>query len=351
MQREIIKLEGIEKTFGSVTALSDINLSVAQGEFLALLGPSGCGKTTLLRMIAGFLEPSAGQLFISGNAMNDVPPNRRPVNTVFQNYALFPHMSVSDNIAFGLRRKRLPVAEISTRVTNALDTVGMQDYGARMPNALSGGQQQRVALARAIVNRPDVLLLDEPMAALDLKLRKRMQIELKRLHEKLGITFVLVTHDQEEALTIADRIAVMDRGNIVQIGTGQDIYNTPQSRFVADFIGEANIIPLAGTDSGVSNRDLQLPEKILVPGDRKANYLAVRPENIEVLNDLRQDWITTRGTLRQKVFLGSHWRLYLELPSGGELAIECTGETADRILLDAEVKAGWRPSQCRFLQN
>jgi spermidine/putrescine transport system ATP-binding protein len=214
MTGDLIEIDGLVKRYGTVAALDGVSINVRQGEFLALLGPSGCGKTTLLRSIAGFVEPTEGHVRIGGKVMNDVPPHERPVNTVFQNYALFPHMTVAENVAFGPRRKGIPKAAIAKLVSDVLAMVGMDGYGERYPRQLSGGQQQRIALARAIVNQPQVLLLDEPLGALDLKLRKRMQVELKRLHGQLGITFIYVTHDQEEALAMADRIAVMNQGKI-----------------------------------------------------------------------------------------------------------------------------------------
>ena len=238
----IIKIEHLSKAFGDKVVLDDINLDIRRGEFITLLGPSGCGKTTLLRMIAGFLKPDSGVIMMEGNDISEVPPHRRPLNTVFQRYALFPHLNVYDNIAFGLKLNKVPAAEIESRVRKALKMVSMTDYEDRDVNSLSGGQQQRVAIARAIVNRPKVLLLDEPLAALDLKMRKDMQMELKQMHQELGITFIYVTHDQEEALTLSDTVVVMSDGKIQQIGTPIDIYNEPTNSFVADFIGESNIL-------------------------------------------------------------------------------------------------------------
>ncbi|HYC13569.1 MAG TPA: spermidine/putrescine ABC transporter ATP-binding protein, partial [Stellaceae bacterium] len=250
MSDDFITVDRLTKHYGSVKALMGVSLSIRRGEFLSMLGPSGCGKTTLLRAIAGFVEPTSGEIRIDGKLMNAVPPNRRPVNTVFQNYALFPHMTVRENVAFGPRRRGVPRGEIAGQVEEVLAMVGMEGYGDRYPQALSGGQQQRIALARAIVNRPRVLLLDEPLGALDLKLRKRMQVELKRLHERLGLTFIYVTHDQEEALAMSDRIAVMKDGEIKQLGTGEEIYRNPASRYVADFIGEANLIDCIAEPKG-----------------------------------------------------------------------------------------------------
>ncbi|MEO6712079.1 MAG: ABC transporter ATP-binding protein [Mycobacteriales bacterium] len=245
-----VGLYAVRKTFGDFTAVDGIDLEVASGEFFSLLGPSGCGKTTTLRMIAGFEEPDSGQVLLSGDNIAGVPPNRRNVNTVFQSYALFPHLSVADNVAFGLRRKGVSKRDAQARVDEYLELVQLPGYGGRKPAQLSGGQQQRVALARALVNEPAVLLLDEPLGALDLKLRKQMQLELVRIQREVGITFIYVTHDQEEALIMSDRIAVMSNGHVEQIGAPAEIYERPATRFVAGFIGTSNII-----DTAVERRD------------------------------------------------------------------------------------------------
>ncbi|MBQ5596548.1 MAG: ABC transporter ATP-binding protein, partial [Rikenellaceae bacterium] len=238
----IIELSHLSKSFGEKVVLDDVSLFVKKGEFVTILGPSGCGKTTLLRILAGFGTADEGEIRIAGESITDTPPHMRPVNTVFQRYALFPHLNVYDNVAFGLKLKKVKSDEIDSRVRKVLKMVGMTDYEWRDVNSLSGGQQQRVAIARAIINRPQVLLLDEPLAALDLKMRKDMQMELKEMHKTLGITFVYVTHDQEEALTLSDTIVVMNEGKVQQIGTPTDIYNEPTNSFVADFIGESNIL-------------------------------------------------------------------------------------------------------------
>ncbi|MCA9877685.1 MAG: ABC transporter ATP-binding protein, partial [Thermomicrobiales bacterium] len=237
-----IQLRDLYKYFGETPAVNGVSLDVRDGEFLTLLGPSGCGKTTTLRMIGGFEHPTSGAIYISGQEMGDRPPYRRPVNTVFQNYALFPHMTVGQNVAYGLEMAGVPRAERQQRVTQALEMVRLPHVENRKPSELSGGQQQRVALARALVNRPSVLLLDEPLGALDLKLRKAMQLELKQLNREVGATFVYVTHDQEEALTMSDRIAVMNEGQILQLGSPEEIYERPRTRFVADFIGQTNFL-------------------------------------------------------------------------------------------------------------
>ena len=241
-QDNIIELRGVDKSFEDTRALEGIDLSISNGEFLTLLGPSGCGKTTILRILSGFETPDQGDVSIGGQRMNDVPPERRQVNTVFQNYALFPHMTVRDNVAFGLRMQSCPKGEIEGRVLEALRMVHLEQYADRRPHQLSGGQQQRVAIARAVVNKPLVLLLDEPFSALDYKLRRAMQLDIKRLQRRLGITFVFVTHDQEEALAISDRIAVMKEGNIMQVGTPEAIYKKPENTFVAGFIGVSNFV-------------------------------------------------------------------------------------------------------------
>ena len=238
----IIELKHITKNFDdNFTAVDDFNLEVQRGEFVTFLGPSGCGKTTTLRMIAGFEMPTEGEILLNGKDISKLPPNKRPINTVFQRYALFPHLNIYDNIAFGLKLKKLPKAEIEKKVKKALEMVDLEGFEDRRVQTLSGGQQQRIAIARSLVNEPEILLLDEPLGALDLKMRKEMQLELKGMHERLGITFIYVTHDQEEALTMSDKIVVMSEGRIQQIGTPEDIYNEPKNAFVADFIGESNI--------------------------------------------------------------------------------------------------------------
>ncbi len=254
----IVRIEGVTKRFGTVTAVDNVDLVIERGELFALLGSSGCGKTTLLRLLAGFETPDAGRLVIDGQDMTGVPPHRRPINMMFQSYALFPHMNVADNVGYGLRREGLPKAEIATRVGQVLEQVRLADHAARKPAQLSGGQRQRVALARALVKRPKLLLLDEPLAALDRKLREGTRFELVRLQEELGLTFVMVTHDQEEAMSMASRLAVMDQGRVVQVGTPHEVYERPCSRFVAGFIGVANILPLADGRRWLALR----PEKI-----------------------------------------------------------------------------------------
>jgi len=349
----VIVIDHLVKRYGASTALADISLTIRSGEFIALLGPSGCGKTTLLRAIAGFVEPTSGIIEINGRPMRGVPPHRRPVNTVFQQYALFPHMSVADNVAFGPRRSRLRKADEERRVGEALSMVGLSAFGARYPRELSGGEQQRVALARALVNRPEVLLLDEPLGALDLKLRKRMQIELKRLHRQVGMTFLFVTHDQEEALAMADRIEVMRQDEIVQIGSGAEIYRNPASRYVADFIGEANLITCSVGVGSVLRLGSDGPT-LPYSSDQAGNVtLMIRPEDIRLgKSDAHEDDVIVPVTLRDKVFAGSAWRLYMVASGGEELAVH-SGEApeAEELAPGAKLSIRWRRDAARVLTD
>jgi spermidine/putrescine transport system ATP-binding protein len=326
-QMPILDLRRLTKRFGDFAAVDDLSLEIAAGEFLTLLGASGSGKTTTLRMIAGFEQPTGGEILMAGQPIAALPPFKRDINTVFQHYALFPHMSVRDNIAYGLRMRGVPRAEREERVTRALAMVKLDQLGARAPRQLSGGQQQRVALARALVNRPRVLLLDEPLGALDLKLRKEMQLELKHLQTHLGITFVYVTHDQEEALTMSDRIVLMRQGRIAQVGTPRDLYDRPASRYVADFIGETNLLPGVVVESGdglvalrVGEATLRgVSEAALAPGAEA--WLTVRPEAIDLTDGTGapagQNVVT--GTVRDAVYAGSALRVHVVLPSGQRL--------------------------------
>lgn len=350
MTTKLIAIDRVVKKYGPVVALAGISLDVRQGEFLALLGPSGCGKTTLLRLLAGFAEPTSGEIRIDGQRMAGVPPNRRPVNTVFQNYALFPHLTVAENIAFGPKRRGMSAAKIAPIVEEAMTLVGMGGLGARMPAQLSGGQQQRVALARAIVNRPKVLLLDEPLGALDLKLRKRMQIELKHLQEQLGITFIFVTHDQEEALVMADRIVVMDEGHVMQIGSGAEIYGAPRSRFVAEFIGDANFLPCRGehgravlAETGIS---LLCP---LINGNTAT--LMVRPEDVE-LGEGSGEVVRLVATVRERVFIGDATRIHLALDDGLEIIAQPSrGPALESLRPGERVKIHWEADRARLLET
>lgn len=278
----IIQLKDITKNYGNHAAVNHVSLDIHQGEFLSILGPSGCGKTTTLRMIAGFEYPSEGTIILDGKDSSNVPPYLRPVNTVFQNYALFPHMNIFNNIAFGLKRKKLAKEEIQREVDLILETMGLKEHQAKYPNQLSGGQQQRVALARALVNKPKVLLLDEPLGALDLKLRKKMQFELKRLHKQVGITFIFVTHDQEEALVMSDRIVVMKEGQIEQVGTPEEIYKHPVTSYVAEFIGDANVLQ---TEKTTNNTVHVLGYDFPVENTSHDHYFVIRPEHIQICTD------------------------------------------------------------------
>ncbi|MDO4948986.1 MAG: polyamine ABC transporter ATP-binding protein [Bacteroidales bacterium] len=317
----IIQIEHLSKSFENHLVLDDINLSIKQGEFVTLLGPSGCGKTTLLRLLAGFIAPDEGNIMMEGKDLTGIPPYKRQLNTVFQRYALFPHLDVYDNIAFGLKINKMTEEEIDRRVSRVLKMVSMTDYEDRDVNSLSGGQQQRVAIARAIVNRPKVLLLDEPLAALDLKMRKDMQIELKEMHRKLGITFIYVTHDQEEALTLSDTIVVMNNGVIQQIGTPTDIYNEPCNSFVADFIGDSNI--LNGrmiTDCRVECIGHQFNCVDEGFGENVPVDVVIRPEDIYIMNKTEGAQFT--GVVKSCTFKGVHYEMFVDTDSHNELMVQ-----------------------------
>ena len=317
----VISLQHLSKSYDGKKVLDDINLDIREGEFVTLLGPSGCGKTTTLRLIAGFLAPDEGRILLDGKDISSLPPYRRPFNTVFQRYALFPHLDVYDNIAFGLKLQKVPTDEIDKRVRRILKMVSMTDYESRDVESLSGGQQQRVAIARALVNRPRVLLLDEPLAALDLKMRKDMQIELKEMHAQLGITFIYVTHDQEEALTLSDNIVVMNEGRILQAGTPVSIYNEPQNSFVADFIGESNIL------NGTMLRDRRVEflghEFDCVDegfGENVPVDVVVRPEDVYIMHRLEGSQFS--GTVKSCTFKGVHYEMFVDTDKGFELMIQ-----------------------------
>ena len=303
----IIELRGITKVYeDGYTAVDNFNLEVKRGEFVTLLGPSGCGKTTTLRMIAGFLMPSSGEILLNGESIQDLPPYKRPVNTVFQRYALFPHMNIYNNIAFGLKQKKTPKDVIERKVRRVLDLVDLEGFEERSVSTLSGGQQQRIAIARALVNEPEILLLDEPLGALDLKMRKEMQIELKDMHDKLGITFIYVTHDQEEALTMSDKIVVMNEGKIQQIGTPEDIYNEPKNAFVADFIGESNIFN--GMMTGKLRARFCGGEFECVDDYEEGTHITavVRPEDVELT---KPELGVIQGVVDSVIFKGMHYEI------------------------------------------
>ena len=317
----IIEIKNIYKSFGDKRILNNVSINVKRGEFLTLLGPSGCGKTTLLRILAGFGTADSGEVLINGKDITNIPPHERPVNTVFQRYALFPHLDVYENIAFGLKLQKVPTDEIDKKVRKVLKMVSMTDYEDRDVESLSGGQQQRVAIARAIVNEPKVLLLDEPLSALDLKMRKDMQMELKEMHRELGITFIYVTHDQEEALTLSDTIVVFDDGVIQQIGSPTDIYNEPQNSFVADFIGESNIlngrmikdrvVEFAGHEFDCVDEGF---------GEDVEVDVVVRPEDIYIMNRLEGAQLTAK--VKSCIFKGVHYEMFVDTDKGYELMIQ-----------------------------
>ena len=323
MSQNIIELRNIKKVFedDDTTVVEDFNLEVKKGEFVTFLGPSGCGKTTTLRMIAGFEFPTEGEILLNGEDISHLPPNLRPINTVFQRYALFPHLNVYDNVAFGLNLKKLPKHVIDEKVKKVLEVVDLEGFEKRKISTLSGGQQQRIAIARAIVNEPDILLLDEPLGALDLKMRKEMQLELKSMHEQLGITFIYVTHDQEEALTMSDKVVVMSDGMIQQIGTPEEIYNEPKNAFVADFIGESNIFEGKMTASKtVAFCGAQFPCVDNVPKDTRVDVV-VRPEDVIIT---RPEDGQIRGTVDAAVFKGMYYEITAILPDENEVVIQST---------------------------
>jgi len=311
--RVAIELESVWKRYGEHAAVGGVSLSIAEGEFFSLLGPSGCGKTTTLRMIAGFVAPDEGRVLLHGDDVTTVPPNKRPVNMVFQQYALFPHMTVYENTAFGLKMAHVPRSEHRTRVNEILRVVALEGYERRHPRQLSGGQQQRVALARALVNRPAALLLDEPLGALDVKLRRHMQLELKRIQHELGTTFVYVTHDQEEALAMSDRIAVMNDGHVEQLGTPREIYEHPASAFVADFVGTVNVLNI---------------------GDGE---ISVRPERIRILREGgRLD-----GVVADVVYLGIYRQFHVDTAAGRVVSVRLADEPLDHVEPGSAVSLSW----------
>lgn len=355
----IAELRGATKRFGAVVAARDLNLSIRRGEFLSFLGPSGCGKTTALRMLAGFEAPSEGEILLDGQRVNDLPAHRRPVNMVFQHYALFPHLTVADNIAYGLRqrRPRPPAAEIDAAVARALETVRLPGFGPRRIWEMSGGQQQRVALARAIINEPKLLLLDEPMAALDKKLRHDMQIELQTLQRTLGITFILVTHDQEEALSMSDRICIMRDGQIVQVGSPRDLYDRPKNRYVADFVGKSNFFEgrVGAVEGGTARLDCAGGIRVLGRVGEgvaagQAAIASLRPEQIAL----------TRGdagipvTVVNRIFLGEHTEYLVRNPDLGQFLVLASrqAEAGEGNFEPGETgRAHWRDGAALILKN
>lgn len=363
MSKNAVELEHVTKRFGDFIAVDNASLQIRDGEFFSLLGPSGCGKTTILRMIAGFDRPSQGQIYLEGQPVDSLPPFQRNVNTVFQNYALFPHLTIAENIAFGLEMKKLDRAEIAKRVTQGLALVRLANIGQRKPRQLSGGQQQRIALARALINQPAVLLLDEPLSALDLKLRKAMQLELKQLQQQVGITFIFVTHDQEEAMSMSDRIGVMDQGRILQVGTPTEIYEQPASRFVADFIGEANIWPcqVTGRNNGWAmvkvGETLEMEAKCS-PEVRvgQAGSLMIRPEKIKIEpgNPTQAgQQVTFPGVINEAIYTGTATRFEVRLKEGLVIRVHhqniSTTHPVAQVGRGETVYLSWQTSAARVL--
>ncbi len=308
-QKKDLSIQGVNKRFGEVRAVDDVSLEVPAGEFFTLLGPSGCGKTTLLRIIAGLEMPDSGKILLGGEDITTFPATRRQVNTVFQSYALFPHLTVYENVAFGLRSRKFPAKEIDQRVSRRLEILGLEEMGQRRPDQLSGGQKQRVALARALVNEPDVLLLDEPMSALDAKLRAQVQVELRRLQQKLGGTFILVTHDQDEALIVSDRIAVMRDGRVIQAGTPEEVYDLPETQFVAEFLGAANLLSGHIKDGGIET-DIGFLKLEKLPAGNEGT-VAIRPEWIRI-RDHQPEVNGIQAQIREVIYRGTDFDLWLD---------------------------------------
>jgi spermidine/putrescine transport system ATP-binding protein len=356
-----IRLDRVTKRFAEVTAVDDLTLEIPRGRFFSLLGPSGCGKTTTLRMIGGFEEPTSGAIHLGGQEVTDLPAYRRDVNTVFQSYALFPHLNVYDNVAFGLRRKHCPKDELDRRVKDSLRLVDLPGFENRKPSQLSGGQQQRVALARALVNRPQVLLLDEPLGALDLKLRKQMQLELKRIQSEVGITFLYVTHDQEEAMTMSDQIAVMRHGKIEQIGAPEDIYESPASEFVAGFLGASNLLDgdVVDSDGVRSIVKLVSGDAIAIPTSRINGQgprvrVGVRPEKIRLAaasSEPPEGWNSVTGTLRMATFVGVSHQFTIDGPGDRPLTVYAQNLGSETIPAPGQpVRLLWRPEHTFVVQ-
>ena len=354
---EAIRFDGVTKRFGEMTAVDDMNLTIRPGEFFSLLGPSGCGKTTTLRMVAGFEQPTAGTIHLEGESVESVPPYRRNVNTVFQSYALFENLDVFENVSFGLKRQKVPKDEIRTRVNEALELVQLPTRSDAKPNELSGGQKQRVALARALVNRPAVLLLDQPLGALDLKLRRQMQVELKQIQREVGITFVYVTHDQEEALSMSDRIAVMSDGRIAQCGAPEEVYEHPTEEFVAGFIGISNLLEGVVDGPGTVKVGTGMRIAAPLPGDCELGdtvQLSVRPEKIAVDEDIEEGMVSMSGRVASRIYHGVNTQITVDLGEGAHLvALEQQTYTAsadDRWEEGMAVRLGWHPENCLVLR-
>ncbi|NYZ15514.1 ABC transporter ATP-binding protein [Azospirillum sp. RWY-5-1] len=347
-----VLLERVERRFGSSVALAALDLAVEEGEFLTLLGPSGCGKTTTLRIIAGFVDPTGGRVLIDGREVGHLPPNKREVGMVFQNYALFPHLTVAENIAFGMKQRGAPEAVRRRRAGELLDLIKMTGMGDRHPGELSGGQRQRVAIARAVAHPPAILLMDEPLGALDLKLREAMQQELRAIQKALGITTLYVTHDQTEAMVMSDRIVVMQGGRVEQIGTPSDIYMRPASRFVASFVGRINFVPLAadGRPRGGSASPLRLPSG--VPIGSRGLTLGLRPEWLRLLPDgaAVNGYNVLDGRVTDSVFVGSHVSLAVDLGDGGTLTVD--GRPEDALPAPGQpVRVCWEPERAIILHD
>jgi spermidine/putrescine transport system ATP-binding protein len=354
MSKVIVKIDNINKKYGDNHVVRDLFMEIKQGEFLTMLGPSGCGKTTTLRMIAGFETPTSGNIYIEGEEIQNTEPYDREVNTVFQNYALFPHMTIYDNLAFGLSIKKVKKEEIKKRVTEILELVQLIGFENRKPDQLSGGQKQRVAIGRALINKPKVLLLDEPLGALDMKLRKQMQFELKRLQKKLGITFIYVTHDQEEALTMSDRIAIMYGGDLEQIGTPREIYEKPKSKFVADFIGESNIF--YGVANKIENDILKVTLEsgtvIAVDSQIKDNeivYILVRPENIKLSKEPLNGFGLV-GRVKEHVYIGNVNKTIIVLPTGMEVKMN-TNPKLELLSVGSELYVYWEKEDAVVIKS
>jgi spermidine/putrescine transport system ATP-binding protein len=350
-----VRLERVTKAFGDTVAVDDLSLDIQEGEFFSMLGPSGCGKTTTLRMIGGFEEPTRGTVYLGGRDVTDLPPYRRDVNTVFQSYALFPHLDVFENVAFGLRRKKVDRPDVKKRVTDSLRLVDLPGYEKRKPTQLSGGQQQRVALARALVNEPKVLLLDEPLGALDLKLRKQMQLELKRIQTEVGITFIYVTHDQEEAMTMSNRLAVMRHGKVEQIGPPEDVYENPATEFVAGFLGASNLLDGEVKEERDGNALILLTggTTVIVPSERvdgevgEPVRVGVRPEKITLQTDAGEtppDLNSVTGLLRMSTYIGVSHQYRVEGPGGTTLTVYQQNLGAGPVPQPGEsVRLTWQP--------